>query len=403
MTRSRKGGWSRTALICFMGGLTVAGLLTACSSSSNAGNDKPGGSAATGDAATALAAANAQLAVAQKGRFTTPPTAASPAVKGKNLWILESSGAAPSVSIPAQAAKEAADALGWKSTIYDAKGLPSNYTTGVSNAIANGANGIILVAIDCSYVRNQLQLAKSKGIAVSEVYAFDCSETNPGQPSLFSADLSFGTRWKNLEEAWQQWGSDTAAYVIKGTNGKANPLVLDTNQIAVLVSYDKGFIDRINQCSTCKVVRQKWDVVTQGTPAALTSLIQSAVLKNPQINGAVYGSTVTSGFNGAILALGSKAKKMTVVGGLGLQDEFTLLKAQKGLNATTAWPQQWIAYAAVDSINSVLAGRPTRDEGIGWQIVDSDNLDDALSHVKNGIWNGYDNFRADYLKSWGVS
>jgi ribose transport system substrate-binding protein len=324
-------------------------------------------------------------------------------VKSANLWILESSGAAPSVSIPALAAKEAADKLGWKSTIYDAKGLPSNYTIGVSNAIANGATGIILVAIDCSYVKNQLQLAKTKKIAVSEVYAFDCSETNPGQPSLFSADLNFGTRFANLEVAWHQWGSDTAAYIIKGTNGEGHPLLLDTNQVAVLVAYDEGFEQRMAQCTTCSVVKVPWDVVNQATPAAITSLIQSAVLKNPQINGAVFGSTVTSGFNQAILALGSKAKKMTVVGGLGLADEFTLLKAQKGLDATTAWPQQWIAYAAVDSINSVLAGRPTRDEGIGWQIVDSDNLTDALGHVKDGIWNGYDNFRADYLKSWGVS
>jgi ribose transport system substrate-binding protein len=349
-----------------------------------------------------VTAADAQLAVAEKGRFTSPPSTPNPAVKGKNLWILESTATSPSTTIPAQAAKEAADALGWKTTIYDSKGLPSNYTIGVSNAIANGANGIILVAIDCSYVKNQLQLAKSKGIAVSEVYAFDCSETNPGQPSLFSADLSFGTRWKNLEVAWEQWGSDTAAYAIKGTNGNANTLELNTNQIAVLVSYDKGFEDRMALCTSCKVTKAAWDVVTAQTPAAITALIQNANLKNPGINSAVFGSTVTSGFNQGIRALGAKSKTMTVVGGLGLQDEFNLIKeGDAGLTATTAWPQQWIGYAAVDSINSVLGNRKTDDEGIGWQIVDKDTL--PTIHVTNGIWNGVDNFRDLYKKRWGVS
>jgi ribose transport system substrate-binding protein len=348
-----------------------------------------------------VAAATTQVATAEKGRFTSPPTTPNPAVKGKNIWIIEDTGTSPAATVPALAAKEAADALGWKSTIYDAKNLPSNYVQGVSNAIANGANGIILVAVDCSYVKNQLQLAKSKGIAVSEVYAFDCSETNPGQPSLFTADLSFGTRWKNLEQAWEQWGADTAAYVIKGTNGNGHPLLLDNDQIAVLVSYDKGFKDRMAQCSTCKIVDTKWDAVTQGTPAAITSLIQSAVLKSPETNSAVFGSTVTSGFNQGILALGSKAKSMTVVGGLGLQDEFNLIKANKGLTATTAWPQQWIGYAAVDSINSVLGNRKTDDEGIGWRIVDNTNL--AAQKLTNGVWNGVDNFRDLYKKRWGVS
>jgi ribose transport system substrate-binding protein len=401
------------AAACF----AVIGLAAACSSSSSGGSNSDsassassaassgssgsGSAPASGGAGEAVTQADAQLAVAEKGRFTSPPSTSSPAFKGGNIWVIEASATTPSITIPAQAAKAAATSLGWKTTIYDAKGLPSNYTQGVSNAIANGANGIILISIDCSYVKNQLEQAKEKKIAVSEVYSFDCSETNPGQPSLFSADLSFGTRWKNLEVAWQQWGSDTAAYVIKGQQGKANALLLDTKQVAVEVSYEQGFKDRLKQCSTCSLVDQPWDVINQATPAAIASLIQSAVLKNPKVNSSVYGSTVTSGYNQGILALGSKVKDMTIVGGLGLQDEFNLIKDDKGLNATTAWPQQWIGYAAVDSINSVLAGRKTDDEGIGWQIVDKETL--PTIHLTNGIWNGVDNYAALYNKRWGVS
>lgn len=395
----------RRIVLGVMAGALAIGVLAGCSSgpSSSAGSAGGGDSASSTAAlsADAVKAANDQLAVARKGRMTEPPSAPNPAVKGKNVWVIESTAAAPSVSIPSLAAQEAGKALGWKVTLYDAKGDPGNYTAGVSEAIANGANGIVLVAIDCTYVKNQLQLAAQKHIAVSEVYAFDCSETNPGSPSLFSADLSFGTRYKNLLDAWQQWGSDTAAWIIAATGGNAHPLVLFNQQIAVLISYQKGFEDRMAQCKTCSIVNTPWDAITQGTPTALAQLVQSAVLKNPEINSSMFGSTVTSGYNQAILALGSKGLQMKVIGGLGLPDEFNLIKANKGLNATTAWPQQWIGYAAMDEINSVLAGRPTRDEGLGWQIIDNTNSQEMPSAGQ--IWQGSPDFRAVYDKSWGVA
>jgi ribose transport system substrate-binding protein len=387
-------------------GLLAFGVLAGCSAatSGNPAGNGGGGSGSGTAAATAtdaVKAADQQLDLARKGRMTQPPAAPNPAVKGKNVWVIQSSAAAPSVSIPALAAQQAGQALGWKVTLYDAKGSPGNYTAGVNAAIANGANGIVLVAIDCSYVKNGLQQAAAKHIAVSEVYAFDCSETNPGSPSLFSADLSFGTRYKNLLTAWEQWGSDTAAWIIAATGGDAHPLVLFNQQVAVLVSYQKGFEDRMAQCKTCSVVNTPWDVITSGTPAALSQLIQSSVLKHPEINSSMFGSTVTSGYNQAILSLGAKAAQIKVIAGLGLPDEFNLIKAEKGLDATTAWPQQWIGYAAMDEINSVLAGRPTRDEGLGWEIIDNTNKQDMPPAGQ--IWQGNPDFRAVYDKSWGVS
>jgi ribose transport system substrate-binding protein len=396
VARSRRTG------LCAVLGVLAAGAALGCGSSSSSGGGGGGGGGAgsDGDAAAAVKAAQTQVAVAQKGRMTQPPSDPSPAAKGKNVWIIESSAAAPSVTIPGKAAQEAGAALGWKTTVYDAKGDPGNYTKGVTTAIANGAQGIVLIAIDCSYVKGSLEQAKAKGIAVSEVYAFDCDDTNPGSPSLFNADISFGDRYASLIKAWEQWGSDTAAWIIANTGGKAVPVVLHTDQIAVLVSYQKGFEARMSECKTCKVDNVNWNVVSAGTPAALSSLLQNATLKNPAINSSMYGSTVTSGYNQAILSLGNKAKDMKVIAGLGLPDEFALIKAGKGLNATTAWPQQWIAYAAMDSLNSVFNGKPTRDEGIGWQIIDDSNADQMPEQGK--IWQGNDEFRSVYEKSWGV-
>jgi ribose transport system substrate-binding protein len=392
-------GRRRSGIIAAVAALGI--LVAACSPPANSGgggsgSDSGGGSDA--DAQAAVAAADEQLAIARKGRQTEPPSDPSPAAPKQNVWIIQSSAAGPSVAIPANAAAEAGKVLGWDVTLYDAKGDPGNYTKGISNAIANGATGLVLVAIDCSYVTNQLKDAKAKNIAVTEVYAFDCDDTNPGSESLFSADLSFGDRYESLLEAWEQWGSDTAAWIISATGGKAHPMVLKNEQIAVLISYQKGFEERMAECKTCTIVDVPWDVITSGTPAAIAQLMKSAVLKNPEINSSMFGSTVTSGYNQAILGLGAKAKEMQVIAGLGLPDEFNLIRESKGLQATTAWPQEWIGWAAMDSINSYVKGEEPRDQGLGWQIIDNTNQQDMPPSGE--LYQGSDDFREVYTKSW---
>src|SRR5262245_55550025 len=106
-------------------GLMALGVLAGCTAAADTG-----GGGSDSDAGAAVKAADAQLAVARKGRMTQPLSAPNPAVKGKNVWIIQSTAAAPSVSIPALAAQEAGKALGWKTTLYDAKGDPGNYTKG---------------------------------------------------------------------------------------------------------------------------------------------------------------------------------------------------------------------------------------------------------------------------------
>jgi ribose transport system substrate-binding protein len=345
-------------------------------------------------------AAQADTQAAMKGRMTQPPTAPNPAAKSKNIWILEVSAVSPSVTVPAKTAVEAANALGWKTTVYDTKANPGNYLKGINSALSNGADGIILLAIDCSYIKNALQQAERKGVGVTAIYAFDCNETNPGSPKLFSAGISFGTRFKSLPVAWEQWGADQASWIIANTKGEARPLILHNEQIAVLRSFQNGFERRMSQCSTCKVVNTTWDITKALAPDEIAGLIKSAALKNPEVNSSGFGSTVTSGFDQGILGLGAKGRQMKVIGGLGLSEEFDLIKQSKGLNATTAWPQEWIAYAAIDSLNSYFNKKPLEDEGIGWQVIDNTNK--SAMPAAGQLWQGNDNFRATYKKRWGI-
>src|SRR3954451_3012228 len=129
----------RGVLPCVAAGFVALGVV-ACGSDNNNDSGSSGssgrstGSAAEapagGDATAAVTEAKQVLAQGYKGRFTAPPTTSNPAAKGGNVWTLESFGGSPSVSIPAKTAAEAGKKLGWKTTIYDAKGDPGNYVKG---------------------------------------------------------------------------------------------------------------------------------------------------------------------------------------------------------------------------------------------------------------------------------
>jgi ribose transport system substrate-binding protein len=380
--------------------LIALAVLAGCGSSSSGSSGGGGGGGGNSATDRATKAARADTLVAMKGHMTQPPTTPNPAAKSKNVWILEVSAVSPSVTVPAKTAVEAAKALGWKTTVYDAKANPGNYLKGINSALSNGADAVILLAIDCSYIKNALQQAKQKGVGVTAIYAFDCNETNPGSPKLFSAGISFGTRFKSLPVAWEQWGADQASWIIANTKGKARPLILHNEQIAVLRSFQDGFERRMSQCSTCKVINTTWDITKALAPDEIAALIKSAALKNPEINSSGFGSTVTSGFSQGILALGPKGRQMKVIGGLGLPEEFDLIRQDKGLNATTAWPQEWIAYAAIDSLNSFFNKKPLEDEGIGWQVIDNTNK--SVMPAAGQLWQGNSHFRETYKKRWGV-
>lgn len=379
-------------------GVGSLALLLAFSSSITSASASPKSTAAAG----AVKSVKAELSNFEKGLFTHPPTTPSPAVKKKeNIWVVEWLGATTSSTVPVAAIQAADKALGWKTTVYDAKGLPSNYVTGVNEAIANGANGIILIAIDCSYVEGPLKQAKAAHIAVTAIYGFDCNQWGGG-PSLYSAAISFGHRIKGgAVGLWNDWGRASADYIIQATNGRPVTLMLDSYQLSVFKFYYDGFLSRMNACKTCTVIKVPWDISTEFTGTAVAGLITAAYTAHPNINSSLLGTTVDNGFSQGIHDLGPAAlKKMKVIGGLGLPSEFALIRNQQALTATTAWPQQWIGFAAVDSINSYLAHRPLQDEGIGFQVLDTNNKKDWPAPGK--YFTGVANYAQLYKKRWGV-
>jgi hypothetical protein len=167
------------------------------------------------------------------GTLREPDATARPIAKGKKVVIISAGQASISSSVPVGAAEEAAKAAGWKTEVYDAQLNPANAPGLVRQAIASGADGIILQAIDCPGIKGPLQEAKAKGIQVVGIYSFDCNDPKfkGSDPALFSGAINYGADAQaGIGAFTEKYGADQAKAVIAATGGKAKVIFFNSTR-----------------------------------------------------------------------------------------------------------------------------------------------------------------------------
>ncbi len=375
-------------------GLSAAALLlTACGSSSgpSAGGDAPAAPVASGAAGS--------TSVNYAGTLREPEATSRPAAKGKRVVIISAGQASISSSVPVAAAKAAAEAAGWRTDVYDVQLNPANAPGLVRQAIASGADGIILQAIDCPGVKGPLQEAKAKGIQVVGIYSFDCNDPlfKGSDPALFSGQINYGAGAEDIGAFTKKYGADQAKAVIAATGGKAKVIFFNSRSVTVLAYTGQGFKDEIAKCSGCKIVA---DIEFAGAELGpnLQQKATSALLQHPEANvvKSPYTSATLLGIAPAVVQSG-RAGKVYVMGGEGFAPELDLLRSGQGVNAVNIAPSDWTGWAAVDTMNSLFTKAPIADSGLGWQLVDKGH-----NLTSNGPFVPKVDFKATYKKAWGV-
>lgn len=379
--------------------LLAVGTAAACSSRDTS---TPVDNAAAESQAPAASApaANAVLDGVYKGTLSSPDATARPGVKGKKLVIISSGQASISSSIPVNAAQEAAKALGWSTTIYDAQLNPANGPGLVRQAISSGADGIVLDAIDCAGVKAPLEEAKKKGIKVVPIYAYDCNDpfAGKGSQALFSSPINYGPdALKNLGAFAEKYGYAQAQAVIAATDNKAKVIFFNDDQTTVLHYTGKGFLDGMKTCSTCKVLAN-----VQFTGLDLGPTLQqkaaSILLQHPEANAVKSPYTAATLLSIApAVSQSGRAGKVYVMGGEGFQPELDLLRNHQGVDAVMISPSDWTGWAAVDTMNSLFAGKAPAFSGLGWQLVDRTHNLPAGGEFVSSV-----DYKAIYKKAWGV-
>lgn len=381
--------------VALIGPLLLA-LLAACSSSGTSGTGGQGG----GGGIDYLAEAEARVAESYKGTNRMPDTTSRPASTGKKVVVISGGQAALSASVPSDAAVEAAKAIGWDVTLYDQKLDPTNATGLIRQAIAAGADGIVLDATDCPLAKQALQEAKAKNVKVVPIYAFDCNDpifSTGGEP-LFSGFINNGKEAADIDAFTKSYGADQAAAVIAATDGKAQVILFQDSEFTSLKYTAMGIKEELAKCGGCKIVAEV-DFKAAELGPALQQKAASALLQHPDATAVKipYTAAALLGIAPAV-AQSSRRDKLYVMGGEGFAPELDLLRQGKGITAVTIISSDWTGWAAIDTLNSLFLGRPPADSGLGWQLADKDHNVPASGPLVPAI-----DFKGAYRKAWGRS
>jgi ABC-type sugar transport system substrate-binding protein len=300
-------------------------------------------------------------------------------------------------------AKEAAGVLGWKATVFDGNfGIGDAYNNGIRQAIADHAQAIITIGVNCNQAKSGYQAAKAAGIAVVGADSYDCTDPQVHDGSnLFSATVKFNQQFPSAGDNEYEAGVAKADWIIVHTKGQAK--VIDTSFAGLTggVYLNQGFVHEMAKCKTCQILKTISFSPQDTSDGTLKQEFASALAQYPQANAAINisdGIIIQDGFAQAIQSAG-RTKTLALVGTEGYAPNIALIRNQDGEAADTPFDSNWLAWGAVDTVIRVLDHQPTVYEGLGVQVIDrTHGLPAAGQDYSAPV-----NYQELYKKAWGVS
>jgi ribose transport system substrate-binding protein len=371
--------------------------LAACGDDSDSGSSGAATSTASSAGAADPVVAEAQKALdaasGPEGTFTSPPEGSGTAPKGKSIVVILFGQGIPSFAAAVKQVQAAGEKLDWNVRVVDGKFSSNAWLAGIRDAINAKADGVITFGPDCPPIKAALQQAKAAKIPVINVEGHDCDTLEPGAEPEFAATVGYheGTLvdWLTAIAKLQ------AQWAIVHTDGKAKVLdIFETDAHTFKVMND-AFREELAKCKGCSIVDQITLTGADYGPK-LQQKTQQALLKNPDTNVVWPGGTETLLPAGVAAAVRSSQSKPVSVGWECQDDSKTNFK-NGILGVCFNYTPQWEAYAAVDALISIFAGKePTTDSGMGLRLVDAEHNQDYVPYQSPV------DFEAPYEKAWGV-
>lgn len=390
--------------------LVALTLLAACSGGSR---DNGAKTASSTDAGSAVATAAKSVV----DKYATAPTSwsgptSSPKPQpGKKLAIVSSGLQSEGSARPTRAAKEAAEKIGWKPTVYDGANEQLKTLAAVNAAVDAKSDAIILVLIDPSTIGAAVKRALDAKIAVATVGV---------PPFIGGADKrARDAKWDAIPDvSWDLYeqGKVLASYIVWQSNGKAEVYVIDVPDFpGITLGQTQGGLDVFNDKSKCP------DCVVHKTSIAVSEFFGqtgpsavAAVQANPGIN---WLYLLDAGLEVEINAL-STANLLGDRKGGGFDcnaHNLDFIKTGRGQVVCIAESSQWAAWGAVDAVNRIMQGQkpvtagypqgaagPGENYSLPILVIDKNNVGQLTKQDLADGWQGGLDFRGEYLKLWGV-
>ena len=281
---------------------------------------------------------------------------------GKSIWYITNSQNQFSTEM-STGVEEAGKAAGVDVTVFDGQNSTSRYSEGINQAIAQGADGIILMAVQPAVVKEDLAAAKAAGIKVLS--------TLNGDPDEAVADGTFG----NLTADYTADGELMGKWALYDSGCAADVVVVQSSPVHVWDLAAKGIESAITGSgsdSTVKVL----DIDPAKIATDTGTQLQTALQVDPDVNYVlpVWDSAMPY-IAPAVASSGADAK---VLAHDGISASLELIASGKDQQGTVAMPPPgWIGWAAFDEVGRAITGAADPGYVIPTRLVTTQNVGDG--------------------------
>lgn len=350
-------------------------LLSACQTDPSA---TAGGSGGTGTVDPAVVEA-VDAASAEQTEWARPAELASPP-QGQKIVAITCGAQGYGCVQGAQGVSAAGDVLGWDVQVVDGKGDPSVWNAAVVQAVTDGADGIVLSAINPALVQDGLARAEAAGVPVIVQFLPPAGETTVD--GYVSTDHVAG-------------GKILADWIIADSGGRAQVLMLDEPAFPELVARGDAIRAELEAaCPDCTVVEEAQFSI--GTMAQqLSGLVTTALQSNPGIGYVVapFDSSATFAAQGVRQA---GRTDVVLVSGEGNPDGLARVRGGEQ-SADLATVPAWAGWVAVDQLARLFTDQPVEDHIlIPQRLFTESNVPSG-----DGGWAGDVDYAAEFRAAWG--
>ena len=369
----------------YLAGVVALGAALAAS---GCGGDSSGGSSG-GCAAYGSAGPGVSEAAALARKATTRPTTiglstpvGKPIPTGTKVVFISCGGEA--CEIQGDIIKQGAADLGWTASTIGTDGSPEQLQNAFKTALRQGADAVILNAVNRATVAKQIEEAQQKGVA----FVTCCSIEPTGNGILENvADKSNSARI----------GENLAAKVVADSGGKANTLFVNLSAFQILQSLTKQFGSSYKQfCPDCAYASLDIPITSLGKDAP--DRIVSYLRSHPQVSYVVLSvsNALGAGLPAALRAAGL-ADKVKIVGQSADTQTFQDLQAGN-IKSVVPFDYYGVDYLMLDALARRFAGAPPQKANPPLWIVTPDSMPAGATQ---GLFPVVESYRDEFKGIWG--
>jgi ribose transport system substrate-binding protein len=312
---------------------------------------------------------------------------------GKRILTLPVSSANPFTKNIAQAMVAAGKDAGVEVVEWENQAQPTQWVQGINFGINEKFDLIdLLGGIDPGVLAPQIKAARDAGIMVKTSHFYDLT-----QKSMYESAGIDGV----VPLSFYKVGQILANWATVQTEGKANILIIGSNEILPTGPFVKGIRDELaKNCPNCKEIAYINAPVPEWATKIQTS-VQSALLAHPEINYIIPIYDSMSGFVIPAVKITGKSDSVKIATFNGTPHVIDFV--QNGdVEMDVGESLGWIGRAIVDSHMRTLCGLPEPAElNVPFYLFTSANAMDAGSPAE--LDRGYGDVHvAGFNKLWGI-